>query len=155
MLLNVTVLIFWSSQGVYNYGYGIGDMAKYWSQHLYDKEKNDPLWPFRSNVEIIDYASNVTYCKSFLSNRLTKNPGVSAIMAPEASRSCHEISPRKKPPPTVSVRHAPKQHVPSSLIASTEKLQAVGSVQPSVSSSQPILNWKLPAPAAKPPIRIR
>ena len=83
MLLNVTVLIFWSSQGVYNYGYGIGDLAKYWSQQLHDKENNDPFWPFKSNIEIIDYASNVTYCKSFLSERLAKKPSVSAIMAPE------------------------------------------------------------------------
>jgi hypothetical protein len=80
---NVTILVLWASQGLYNYGMGIDKMVTYWDQYLKEKEDTDPQWPFHTNVELVDYESNITYCTEFLDRRLQELPIVSAIMSPE------------------------------------------------------------------------
>jgi hypothetical protein len=85
MILNVTILAMWSSQGIYSYGYGIDIMINYWAQHLNYSAKNIPDWPFDATVELVDYKSNVSYCTEFLIKRLNEHPKVSAILAPEGA----------------------------------------------------------------------
>jgi len=85
MVLNVTILALWSSKGIYSYGYGSDILINYWNQHLNYKVKNDVTWPFHSNIELVDYLSNVSYCKDFLIKRLQSYPKVTAILAPEGS----------------------------------------------------------------------
>lgn len=85
MVVNVTILAMWSSRGIYSFGYGPDILINYWVQHLNNKFKNDITWPFRANVELIDYVSNVSYCKDFLIKRLNNYPKVTAILAPEGN----------------------------------------------------------------------
>ena len=84
-LPNVTILILWSSKGIYFYNYGVDKMVKLWNSYLTSKYQNDPTWPFRANIELVDYKSNVTYVNHFLNNRLITNipSKVSIIIAPE------------------------------------------------------------------------
>jgi len=85
VVFNVTILAMWSSQGLYSYGYGIDKMINYWTQHLNNKARYEPTWPFHANVELIDYLSNISYCREILIERLNKDPKVSAILAPEGN----------------------------------------------------------------------
>ena len=82
---NVTILILWSSKGIYFYNYGVDKMVQLWSSYLTSKYHNDSSWPFRANIELVDYKSNITYVNHFLNNRLiTSIPTkVSIIVAPE------------------------------------------------------------------------
>ena len=82
---NVTILILWSSKGIYFYNYGVDKMVQLWSSYLTSKYQNDTTWPFRANIELVDYKSNTTYVNHFLHNRLmTNQPSkVSVVIAPE------------------------------------------------------------------------
>jgi len=82
---NVTILIFWASKGTYFYNYGVDKMVNLWNSHLTSKYHNDSTWPFRANIELVDYKSNITYMNHFLHNRLSTNTPtkVSIIIAPE------------------------------------------------------------------------
>jgi hypothetical protein len=60
MVVNVTILALWSSRGIYSYGYGSDILINYWNQHLNYKAKNDATWPFHTNIELVDYISNVS-----------------------------------------------------------------------------------------------
>ena len=83
VLPNVTIVALWSSKGQFAFGYGSGMLVNHWAQHLTHKANTDPTWPFRANVELIDYESNVSFVTHYLIRRLTQLPPVSAIMAPE------------------------------------------------------------------------
>ena len=82
---NVTILILWSSKGIYFYNYGVDKMVQLWSSYLTSKYQNDSTWPFRAKIELVDYKSNTTYVNHFLEQRLITNipSKVSVIIAPE------------------------------------------------------------------------
>lgn len=82
---NVTILILWSSKGIYFYNYGVDKMVNLWATHLSYKYKNDSTWPFNANIELVDYKSNTTFVNEFLYKRLNTNKPskVSVIIAPE------------------------------------------------------------------------
>jgi len=82
---NVTILILWSSKGIYFYNYGVDKMVNLWSNHLSSKYHKDSTWPFNANIELVDYKSNISFANHYLYNRLKTNlpSKVSVIVAPE------------------------------------------------------------------------
>ena len=60
-------------------------MVQLWSSYLTSKYQTDMTWPFRANIELVDYKSNTTYVNHFLEKRLITNipSKVSVIIAPE------------------------------------------------------------------------
>lgn len=82
-MYNVTVLAVFANSGVYNYGYWTELMVQHWAQHLQIQADRNPAWPFRVQVEYVDYRSNLTYLNVTLTQRLAQLPKVGAILAPE------------------------------------------------------------------------
>jgi hypothetical protein len=91
LISNITILIFYSSKGIYNYGYGIDILVNHWIEHLNYKFQTN-VFPFRTNVELVDYQSNLTFIDYFFKKRLISTPEVSAILAPEGPVGRHYAS---------------------------------------------------------------
>ena len=83
ILPNITILAFYASTGVYNYGYGIDTLVRSWGDYLTHRAQTDPTWPFQAHVELIDYQSNLTYLDGVMKARMTGPDRVGAVMAPE------------------------------------------------------------------------
>jgi hypothetical protein len=83
VLPNITVLAFYASTGVYNYGYGIDILVRSWGDYLTHRAQTDPAWPFQAHVELIDYRSNLTYLDGVMKTRIGTGTTVGAVLAPE------------------------------------------------------------------------
>ena len=85
--VNVTILAMYSLEGSLAYFPHIPEFLSLWQDHLNERLRNVPSWPFSAQVEFFDAKSDPHYSSNYLLSRINNRslPNVSVVLGPEST----------------------------------------------------------------------